>query len=159
MKTVQAAEVVVLDVREVAPRERHTRIFATLAELSPGGVVNLLVDHEPRPLWYQLQAEQPGQFAWTYLEEGPELWHVRITRLSGETKPAPIVLDNRGLEPPQPLVRTLEALAQLQEWQQLIALMDREPVLLYPQLASRGFGYATSAQTDGGYQVRIWRDA
>ncbi len=156
----QAAEDRVLDVREIEPRERHARIFATLAQLTPGGALDLLVDHEPRPLWYQLQAEQPGRFDWTYLEEGPETWHVRIGRRhGGDAAPEPLRLDNRGLEPPEPLVRVLEALPQLQEQQQLVALMDREPVLLFPQLATRGFAFELNAQADGSFEVRIWKDA
>jgi uncharacterized protein (DUF2249 family) len=158
METMQAGETVVLDVREVAPRDRHSSIFAALSELPPGGVLNLLVDHEPLPLWYQLDAEQPGRFGWTYLEEGPELWRVQIER-SGDGEPEPLVLDNRGLEPPEPLVRILEALTGLRECQQLVALMDREPLLLYPQLAGRGFAHATAEQADGSYQVRIWKEA
>ena len=150
-------ESTVLDVRELAPRDRHSRIFAELADLRPGGVLDLLVDHEPRPLWYQLQAEQPDRFDWSYLEQGPELWRVRIQRRQDEV-PAPVTLDNRGLEPPEPLVRTLEALAQLSRGQQLLAQMDREPLLLYPQLANRGFSHETTAQPDGSYQVRIWSD-
>ena len=35
-------------------------------------------DHDPRPLYHQLQAEQPGKVGWEYLEQGPEIWRVRI---------------------------------------------------------------------------------
>jgi uncharacterized protein (DUF2249 family) len=52
---------------------------------------------------------------------------------------ARIEIDNRGLEPPEPLVRILSALAELPEGDELVALMDREPVLLYPELERRGF--------------------
>jgi hypothetical protein len=37
-------------------------------------------DHDPKPLYYQLQAESTGQFSWDYLEQGPERWQVRIGR-------------------------------------------------------------------------------
>ncbi|MFW5968448.1 MAG: DUF2249 domain-containing protein [Persicimonas sp.] len=37
-------------------------------------------DHDPRPLRYQFQAERPVQFGWEYLEEGPEVWRVRLTK-------------------------------------------------------------------------------
>jgi uncharacterized protein (DUF2249 family) len=29
-----------------------------------------------------MNAEQPGRFAWDYLESGPEVWRVRVTKLS-----------------------------------------------------------------------------
>jgi uncharacterized protein (DUF2249 family) len=155
-----AAETTVLDVREVAPRDRHARIFAELSALAAGGILDLRVDHDPRPLWYQLQAEQPDRFTWSYLEQGPDLWRVRIERNGDDgAPPEPLSLDNRGLEPPEPLVRILEALTRLSPGQCLLAQTDREPLLLYPQLASRGFSQQTTAQADGGFLVRIWKDA
>ena len=69
-----------LDVREVAPRDRHPLIFGTFDRLAPGESFVLVNDHDPRPLYYQFQAEQPGQFHWEYLEQGPEVWRVRIGR-------------------------------------------------------------------------------
>lgn len=69
-----------LDVRALPPRERHPTIFATLDALQPGEALVLLNDHDPRPLRYELDAERPGRFRWTYLEEGPEVWRVRIER-------------------------------------------------------------------------------
>jgi uncharacterized protein (DUF2249 family) len=50
-----------LDVREIAPRERHELIFATLDRLTPGQAFVLINDHDPKPLYYQFQAEQPGK--------------------------------------------------------------------------------------------------
>jgi uncharacterized protein (DUF2249 family) len=69
-----------LDVRNVAPRERHTLIFDAFAGLAPGQAFVLINDHDPRPLYYQFQAEHPGEFSWEYLEQGPEDWRVRIGR-------------------------------------------------------------------------------
>jgi uncharacterized protein (DUF2249 family) len=50
-----------------------------------------------------------------------------------------IEVDNRGLDPPQPMVRILTALANMDTEGELVALMDREPLLLYPELERRGF--------------------
>ena len=159
---------VALDVRDVEPRFRHERIFAALALLPVGGALQLTNDHDPRPLWYQLQAEEAGQFAWTYLEHGPACWRVQIERLApapaaleeppeGEAPAKSVYLDNRGLEPPEPLVRILEALERLEIGQELVSDLDRDPLLLYPQLVSRGFNYETATQDDGGCLVRIRR--
>ena len=68
----------VLDVREMAPRERHPTILSTFDALQPGQVLELVNDHDPKPLRYQFEAELPGTFTWDYLEEGPEAWRVRI---------------------------------------------------------------------------------
>lgn len=69
-----------LDVRELIPRDRHTQIFSTYSALEPGTAFILVNDHDPKPLYYQFQAENAGEFSWEYLEEGPEVWRVRIGR-------------------------------------------------------------------------------
>jgi uncharacterized protein (DUF2249 family) len=45
-----------------------------------GGGFVLVNDHDPKPLYYQFAAEHPDQFTWDYLEQGPEIWRVRIGR-------------------------------------------------------------------------------
>ncbi len=70
----------ILDVRTIPPRERHPLIFATFDRLRPGQAFILVNDHDPKPLYYQFSAERPGAFEWTYLEQGPEVWRVRIGR-------------------------------------------------------------------------------
>jgi uncharacterized protein (DUF2249 family)/hemerythrin-like domain-containing protein len=69
-----------LDVRPVPPARRHPLIFDTFEALRSGQTFTLVNDHDPKPLYYQFQAEQPGKFTWTYLEQGPEVWRVRIGR-------------------------------------------------------------------------------
>lgn len=71
-----------IDVRTVAPRERHPTLFSTFNRLSTGEAFDLVNDHDPRPLYQQMSVEKPGQFSWDYLESGPELWRVRITKRS-----------------------------------------------------------------------------
>ncbi|CAN7587734.1 DUF2249 domain-containing protein [Rhizobium sp. LjRoot258] len=70
-----------IDVRTLPPAERHSQIFGTLKGLQPGGTLFITSDHEPRPLHYQLETNFPGKFNWEYLEQGPEVWRVEITRL------------------------------------------------------------------------------
>jgi len=69
-----------LDVRGEAPARRHVLIFETYTALSPGTGFVLVNDHDPKPLYYQFAAEHDGEFTWDYLEEGPEVWCVRIGR-------------------------------------------------------------------------------
>ena len=70
----------VLDVREMPPRIRHPKIFQTFDALLPGEGFILVNDHDPKPLFYQFQAERPNTFGWRYLEEGPETWRVEISK-------------------------------------------------------------------------------
>lgn len=67
-----------LDVRRLVPAERHRVIFAAWHALAPGAAYVLVNDHDPKPLYYQFAAEHPGEFAWEPLEEGPQVWRVRI---------------------------------------------------------------------------------
>lgn len=69
-----------LDVRQEPPARRHTLIFDTWEALAPGAGFVLVNDHDPKPLRYQFEAEHAGQFTWDYLEEGPQVWRVRIGR-------------------------------------------------------------------------------
>ncbi len=68
----------VLDVREMAPKIRHPKIFETFDALERGASFILVNDHDPKPLLYQFTFERAGAFRWRYLEEGPEVWRVEI---------------------------------------------------------------------------------
>ncbi|HEX9037743.1 MAG TPA: DUF2249 domain-containing protein [Ktedonobacterales bacterium] len=71
-----------LDVRELAPARRHPLIFERFNALTVGASFILINDHDPKPLYYQLVAEYPGQLLWVYLEQGPEVWRVRVGKAS-----------------------------------------------------------------------------
>ena len=77
-----------IDVRAIPPRERHPLIFSTFGQLGAGQAMELLNDHDPKPLHQRFQADLPGQFSWNYLEQGPALWRVAITRLTPAAIPA-----------------------------------------------------------------------
>lgn len=67
-----------IDVRTIPPRDRHPLIFSQFDALQPGDALQLVNDHDPRPLYYQFQDRHAGQFDWTYLQAGPDLWRVQI---------------------------------------------------------------------------------
>lgn len=69
-----------LDVRVIPPRDKHPSIFRTFDGLASGQSMVIINDHDPRPLRYQLMAERPESFEWTYQEQGPEVWRVKIDR-------------------------------------------------------------------------------
>lgn len=71
-----------VDVREIAPRDRHGRVLSGIRALRAGQSLELVNDHDPKPLYYQMQAEMPGLFGWDYVQDGPDVWCVRITRLA-----------------------------------------------------------------------------
>jgi hypothetical protein len=52
--------------------------------------------------------------------------------------PQEILVDGRGLEPPEPMEKVMQALALLRPGQHIRFLLHREPFPLYPLLAERG---------------------
>jgi uncharacterized protein (DUF2249 family) len=68
-----------------------------------------------------------------------------------------IEVDARGLEPPQPLVKILEALAGLPEGARLRARTDRRPMHLHDQLEERGFVGESQEQPDGSFVTHVRR--
>ncbi|PZR98705.1 MAG: hemerythrin [Candidatus Nephthysia bennettiae] len=71
-----------LDVRALAPRDRHARIFATFDALRPGAAFRLVNDHDPKPLKYQFAVEHAGEATWEPEQEGPEVWVIRIGKVA-----------------------------------------------------------------------------
>jgi uncharacterized protein (DUF2249 family)/uncharacterized protein YjiS (DUF1127 family) len=72
----------VVDVRTLVPAQRHAKIFELVNQLGPGASFILVNDHDPKPLYYQLEAEYPKQFSWTYIERGPDVWRVQIGKFA-----------------------------------------------------------------------------
>ena len=72
-----------LDLRHIAPPERHPRIFSTFEQLVEGTALELINDHDPQPLHHQFQSRHHGKFTWDYLETGPQTWRVRIGKAPG----------------------------------------------------------------------------
>jgi uncharacterized protein (DUF2249 family) len=66
-------------------------------------------------------------------------------------------LDVRELPPPEPLTRTVETLAELDDDVVLVQVNDRAPQHLYPQLEERGYRHDT-VETDEGVVTAVWRE-
>jgi len=66
-----------------------------------------------------------------------------------------ILVDARGLEPPQPMERVMQTLALLRPGQSIRLLLHREPFPLYPILTERGYRYDTRMEADGSYVILI----
>jgi uncharacterized protein (DUF2249 family) len=68
----------VINVKDIDPRHRHTIIFQLFEHLAADDALQLIVDHDPKPLRFQLEARHGSRCLWTYLEEGPDVWRVRL---------------------------------------------------------------------------------
>ncbi len=69
----------------------------------------------------------------------------------------PHVVDARFLEPPEPFVKTMEALDALPAGARLLLLLYREPHPLYRVLDQNGYRHETELASDGTFEVLIWR--
>jgi tRNA 2-thiouridine synthesizing protein A len=90
------------------------------------------------------------------LPEAAEPDHEQTRPCRHEAEPAAdIVIDARGLEPPEPMVRTMEALDRLADQQKLLVLLPREPYPLYRALEVNGFSWQAERRSDGTVEVLI----
>ncbi|MBP7388971.1 MAG: iron-sulfur cluster repair di-iron protein [Chitinophagales bacterium] len=77
----------ILNVTLLEPRLKHPTIFARFDELAESESLTIHNDHDPKPLYYQLLGERGNVFTWEYLEDGPEWWKVKISKLiSGQVE-------------------------------------------------------------------------
>lgn len=69
------------DIRPYPPTERHEMFYKAFADIQPGEAFEFINDHDPKPLYYQMEAESMEPFRWEYLEKGPDEWKVRVTKV------------------------------------------------------------------------------
>lgn len=69
------------DVRPFPPAGRHERFYKAFADIKPGEAFEFINDHDPKPLYYQMEAESKEPFRWEYLKKGPEEWKVRVIKV------------------------------------------------------------------------------
>jgi uncharacterized protein (DUF2249 family) len=148
-----------LDVTALPPREKHPTIHARLRALTPGGTLRIFNDHDPRPLRFELEADYPGAYSWTYVDSGPDVWRVDLTRLTPpETTaadPEPVLLDvrpyhARNEEPYGAIMAAVDALAPRQS---LLLVNTFEPNPLFRVMDSRGFAHACKRVSDNEYHI------
>ena len=169
---------VTLDVREDIRngREPFSTIMQAVARLQDDERLLLIAPFEPAPLFavlgqqgfsHQAKTTATGDcevlFTRTSADQGDPETPAALSQPSRGAKTAscsgpPVVeVDARGLEPPQPLVRILEALATLPEGARLRARTDRRPMHLYAQLEERGLIGESEEQTDGSFVTHVRR--
>ena len=143
-----------LDVRPTlaSGREPFALIMNTLDSLESGQGLKLTAPFYPKPLLEML--EQQG---WKI--EGRELegddWELRISVATGNPGRAVEELDLRGLAPPEPMVRILEALEGLGPGEQLVAVTPFYPENLLPLLKERGFQWEIERHSGQSCRITI----
>ena len=171
-----------LDVRDDlrSGREPFSKIMAAAAALPVDAVLHLRATFEPLPLFTVLGKRG---FVHEVREHAEDDWSVWFWRPApehntdpgaaehghtppdqpagidpaGPGDPQTVWLDVRGLEPPEPMMRTLAALATLSDGHQLVQVNVRVPQFLLPMLAERGYACDVDASHADRVLVRIWR--
>lgn len=167
-----------LDLREDlrAKREPFSKIMATVASLADDEVLHLRTIFEPVPLYAVLgkrgfahEAERHAEDDWSIrFWRGAPDEHQRDSESAPEPASTPEAapdadaaagvetwLDVRGLEPPEPMRRTLAALERLPAGHTLVQVNLRVPQFLLPLLAERGFAFAVDESRSDRVLVRI----
>jgi uncharacterized protein (DUF2249 family) len=147
-----------LDVREMLKNkgEPFQIIMDATSALGENDVLQLHATFEPTPLFKVLgkqgfknsiRKEADDYFIIQFYREDTEIpyWHI----------------DNRGLEPPNPMIRSLQLLESdellLSGVQGLEIWNERVPAILIPELEERGLQYEISDEGNGTVVVKIHR--
>ncbi|MGB3646386.1 MAG: DUF2249 domain-containing protein [Mesorhizobium sp.] len=167
-----------LDVRPIlrGGGEPFSVIMEAVGKLAPGQSLRLLATFKPVPLFHALGARG---FESSAREIGDGDWEVIFMPTGTAAEPAarpaasqqggdqpgagpawpePVSeMDNRDLEPPEPMVRTLEGVEALEPGQTIAVLLPREPVFLFEELRSRGHVWRGGFEPEGHYRAVIRR--
>ena len=164
---VPASREVHLDVRDDIRRgqEPFARIMATVKALAPDEVLVLRAPFEPVPLYGALAKRGFAHWTLRLADDDWSIWFHRpgagkaappaAAPASRPAAPRPRTIDVRGLEPPEPMVRILEAVERLQPGDAIEVLHERRPMFLYPQLDDRGFVHETDEPEPGTVRIVI----
>jgi uncharacterized protein (DUF2249 family) len=152
-----------VDVRPIlrAGGEPFAEIMSALERLVPGQGLRLLATFKPVPLFAVMEKKGFASAA-RPLDDGewevlftpkpvePETADAAIGPFDDEAWPQPsLTVDARDLAPPEPMVQILAAAERLQPGATLSAQLHREPVFLFPQLETRGYGWLGGFVADG----------
>ncbi|BCB21592.1 MULTISPECIES: DUF2249 domain-containing protein [Bosea] len=164
MSTPEPSPIRELDVRPMllAGEEPFQAIMEAVGALAPGESLRLVAPFRPVPL-FSVMANRGFSASDRPLDGGD--WEVvfsPVAEMQAEaglatgSSPSAIFwgdpveeLDLIDLEPPEPMVRILEALEALQPGDVLFALLAREPVFLFPELAKRQHEWAGNFDASG----------
>lgn len=149
-----------VDVRPIlrSGGEPFSVIMAALDQLAPGQGLRLYATFRPVPL-FAVMADKGFAHSERELDGGE--WEVLFEPVTAPAASPPQAhsfdewpepktkLDNRDLDPPEPMVRILAAAEKLAPGETLSALLRREPVFLFPQLEKRGFRWLGGFTPDG----------
>lgn len=77
-------QAVTVDTRPMPSKDRRTLVFWAFDQLGVDMTMELVNDHDPVTLRSQFELDKPNLFSWEYLESGPAVWRVAVTKRKGK---------------------------------------------------------------------------
>jgi uncharacterized protein (DUF2249 family) len=171
LAAIAKSDIVEIDVREElrAGREPFSQIMAARAQVPAGGALCVRATFEPVPLYAVMQKQHLTHWTERRADDDWLVWFYPEMQAVAAATPsvsaatpavanaAPVadgndadvrIIDVRGLEPPEPMMRTLAALEDLPVGATLLQLNVRVPKFLLPLLEERGCTYDIREQDD-----------
>lgn len=74
----------VIEAQKIDASQRHSFIFESFDNLEGGESLVIVNNHDPKPLLRQFGEIRPDQFVDEYLEKGPTVWKLRLTKKKNE---------------------------------------------------------------------------
>ncbi len=133
-------EEIIIRVQEIEPRLRHATIFQTYENLNNGETFIIHNNHDPMPVYYQLQQMHGDTFSWEYIQEGPEWWDIRVTKRAAsapsifENENGNIVVNVPNIEPRVKHATIFKVFDYIQPGKSMIIHNDHDPKPVYYQL-------------------------
>ena len=172
LKNISAERIRDIDVRPIiaAGADPLKNIMAFVKSLKPDEAMHLINSFEPIPLYSVLQKK--GYDHWTEkLDNVFNVYFYKTNNVSNNVD-APslsspfnpdkiseeseiIEIDVRELEPPEPMLRVLETLSEMDDNTILVVHHHRDPLMLYEKLEERGFQAATHKIQENYYKIII----
>ncbi len=162
---------ITLDVRQdiKSGSDPLKKIMGVQKRLAKDEVLLLINSFEPIPLYTvmsrkgfnHLTEKKDGIFyVYFYRDEKPAVSEPELISkdkiyIDIESAEKIIEIDVRELEPPEPMIKVLEALSVLKGNSVLLVHHHREPVMLYPKLEERGFGAVCEKISDNYFKIFI----
>jgi len=171
LENTSAEKIKLLDVRPVidSGRDPFSDIMNFIKELNDDEIFLLINSFEPIPLYSVLSKKGfehytekmenvfkvyfyksvPGESTNINSSEG-------FNENNGQTDITNVIeIDVRKLEPPEPMIKILEMLEQVDEKTLLLVHHHREPMMLYPKLEERGYQAVSNKIEENYYKVVI----
>lgn len=178
MKNIDKLKRVKLDVRDDIKNgaDPFQKIMKAVNALKEGEALDLTNSFEPFPL-YSVLKNKGFEHITNRTQDGFQIIFFRDTAANESYKISEeadennftdedlknlahqknIVIDVRGLEPPQPLLKIFETLENIKGDEALYITHERKPIHLYPKLKDAGYKFLTEETSEDLFTIKVWK--